>query len=59
VFEAFEKNLKAAGFTVGTVHTPEGGMVIGDQVPSRRHVVAAIGRNRGQTVVTLTYREGN
>jgi hypothetical protein len=59
VFEAFEKNLKAAGFTVGTVHTPDGGMVIGDQIPSRRHVVAAIGKNRGQTVVTLTYREGN
>ncbi|HEX7554953.1 MAG TPA: DUF4339 domain-containing protein [Geothrix sp.] len=59
VFEAFEKTLKAAGFTVGTVHTPDGGMVIGDQIPSRRHVVAAIGKNRGQTVVTLTYREGS
>ncbi len=59
VFEAFEKALKADGFTVGTVHTPDGGMVIGDQKPSRRHVVAAIHSNRGQTVVTLSYREGN
>lgn len=59
VFEAFEKALKAEGFTVGTVHTPGGGMVIGDQKPSRRHVVAAISKNRVQTVVTLTYREGN
>jgi hypothetical protein len=59
VFEAFEKALKADGFIVGTVHTPDGGMVIGDQKPSRRHVVASISKTRGQTVVTLTYREGN
>jgi hypothetical protein len=59
VFEAFEKALKADGFTVGTVHTPTGGMVIGDQKPSRRHVVASIGANHGETVVTLVYREGN
>jgi hypothetical protein len=59
VFEAFEKALKADGFTVGTVHTPDGGMVIGDQKPSRRHVVASISKNHGQTVVTLSYREGN
>jgi hypothetical protein len=59
VFETFEKLLKAGGFTVGTVHTPTGGMVIGDLKPSRRHVVAAIGGSRGQTVVTITYREGN
>jgi hypothetical protein len=59
VFETFEKLLKANGFTVGTVHTPAGGMVIGDLKPSRRHVVAAISASRGQTVVTITYREGN
>ena len=59
VFETFEKALKASGFTVGTVHTPTGGMVIGDQKASRRHVVAAIGTDHGQTVVTLSYREGN
>jgi hypothetical protein len=59
VFETFEKLLKAGGFTVGTVHTPTGGMVIGDQKPSRRHVVAAISGTRGQTVVTITYREGS
>jgi hypothetical protein len=59
VFETFEKLLKAGGFSVGTVHTPTGGMVIGDLKPSRRHVVATIGGSRGQTVVTITYREGN
>jgi len=59
VFGAFEKSLTADGFTVGTVHTSDGGMVIGDQKPSRRHVVASIVRNHGHTVVTLSYREGN
>jgi GYF domain 2 len=59
VIEAFEKAFKAGGFTVGTVRTPEGGMVIGDQKAMKRHVMATIGTDRGQTVVTITYKEGN
>jgi len=59
VFDTFEKAFKEGGFTVGTVRTAQGGMVIGDQPATKRHVVATIDSSHGQTVVTLTYRDGN
>ena len=59
VIETFEKVLKAGGFEVNTVRTPEGGMVMGEQKAMKRHAMVTIGTSQGQTVATITYKEGN
>jgi hypothetical protein len=59
VIDAFEKALKAGGFEVSTVRTPEGGMVAGEQKALKRHVTATIGTDQGRTVATIFYKEGN
>ena len=59
VIDAFEKAFKAGGFEVNTVRGPEGGMVIGEQKASKRHVMVNIGTSQGQTVATISYKEGN